>query len=103
MGIFLPYREFIDMWNKVNMAEIVKKSEPPVDGILASAHYSGKVTGEVAAIDTKLNFESLKEGWSSLQLGTSNLNVADVKTNASPTYLDTWLLGHLPGQGEIRP
>src|ERR1700677_4801313 len=67
-GVFLPYREFIDMWNKVNMAEVIKKSEPPVDGILASAHYTGKVSGEVVTIDAKLNFESLKEGWSALSL-----------------------------------
>ena len=46
-GVFLPYREFIDMWNKVNMAEVVEKSEPPVSGILASANYAGKVSGDI--------------------------------------------------------
>ncbi len=88
------------MWNKVNMTEAVKKTQPPVDGILASAHYTGKVTDEVVTIDAKLNFESLKEGWSSLQLGTANLNVADAKTNASLTYLDTGYWVIFPDKGK---
>ena len=99
-GVFLPYREFIDMWNKVNMAEVVKKSEPPVDGILASAHYTGKVTGEIVTIDAKLNFESLKQGWSALSLGTTNLNVADAKTNASLDYADNGYQVIFPDKGK---
>ena len=99
-GVFLPYREFIDMWNRVNMAEVIKKSPPPVDGILASAHYSGKVTGEIVSIDAKLDFESLKEGWSALSLGTSNLNVADAKTNASLDYADNGYQVIFPNKGK---
>ena len=99
-GIFLPYGEFINMWNKVNMTEAVKKTQPPVDGILASAHYSGKVTDEVVTMDAKLSFESLKEGWSSLQLGTSNLNVADAKTNATLSYSDDGYRVIFPDKGK---
>lgn len=98
-GIFLPYGEFIDMWNKVNMAEMIKKTQPPVDGILASAHYNGKVTGDVVNIDAKLAFQSLKEGWSSLPLGTADLNVADAKTNATLTYADDGYRVIFPDKG----
>jgi len=85
-GVFLPYKEFLDMWNKVNLPEAVKKSTPPVDGILASAHYTGKVSGEVVTLQAKLDFEALKEGWSSLSLGTKDINVSDAKTTASLNF-----------------
>lgn len=87
-GVFLPYREFLEMWNKLNLPEAAKKTEPPVDGILASAHYNGKVAGDVLTLQAKLDFEALKEGWSALKLGTPDLNVADAKTTASLDYAD---------------
>ena len=87
-GVFLPYKEFLEMWNKLNLPEAVKKSDPPVNGILASAHYTGKVAGEVVTLQAKLEFEALKEGWSALPLGTSDLNVAEAKTTASLNYAD---------------
>ncbi len=40
-GVFLPYREFLDLWNKLNLPADLKKNQPPVDGVLASAHYTG--------------------------------------------------------------
>jgi hypothetical protein len=82
-GVFLPYKEFLEMWNKVNLPEAAHKSNPPVDGILSSAHYTGKVSGDVVTLQAKLDFEALKEGWSSLSLGTSDLNVSEAKTSAS--------------------
>ena len=81
-GVFLPYREFLEMWNKLNLPEKLKKSEPPVDGVLAGAKYSGAVTGDVAEIKATLNFEALKEGWSSLKLGTGDLALTEAKTTA---------------------
>ena len=45
------------MWNKLNLPEQLKKKEPPVDGVLAGAYYSGKVEeSDVAILQAKLNF-----------------------------------------------
>ena len=90
-GVFLPYREFLEMWNKLNLPENIKNVEPPVEGVLAGAQYTGRVTGGVAEIKAKLNFEALKEGWSSLQLGTGDLALAETKTTA---YLSAGDSGH---------
>ena len=87
-GVFLPYKEFLEMWNKLNLPDAAKKSDPPVNGILASAHYTGKVSGDVVTLQAKLDFEALKEGWSALSLGTSELNVSEAKTTASLNYAD---------------
>ena len=57
------------MWNKLNLPEKLKKTEPPVDGVVAGATYSGKVEGDLAEIKAKVNFEALKEGWSQIPLG----------------------------------
>src|SRR4029434_4227268 len=56
-GVFLPYREFLEMWNKLNLPEKLKAKEPPIEGVLAGANYAGKVTGDVAEIKAKLSFE----------------------------------------------
>ena len=75
-GVFLPYREFLEMWNKVNLPEKLKKTEPPVDGVVAGASYVGKVDGDLAEIHAKVNFEALKDGWSQIPLGTGPASVA---------------------------
>jgi hypothetical protein len=80
-GVFLPYREFLEMWNKVNLPEKLKKTEPPVDGVVAGAGYVGKVDGDLAEIKAKVNFEALKDGWSQIPLGT-DLALAEAKTTA---------------------
>ncbi len=80
-GVFLPYREFLEMWNKVNLPEKLKKTEPPVDGVVAGAGYTGKVDGDLAEIHAKVNFEALKDGWSQIPLGT-DLALAEAKTTA---------------------
>ena len=80
-GVFLPYREFLEMWNKLNLPEKLKKTDPPVDGVVAGATYNGKVEGDLAEIKAKVNFEALKEGWSQIPLG-AGLALAEAKTTA---------------------
>ncbi len=83
-GVFLPYREFLDLWNKVNLPSDLKKNPPPVDGVLASAHYTGAITGDAAVFDAQLQLEALKEGWSKIPLGDADLDIAEVKPQGSP-------------------
>ena len=87
-GVFLPYREFLEMWNKLNLPEKLKEKEPPVEGVLASAFYGGKVTGDVAEIKARLGFEALKDGWSRLALGAGELSIAESKSTALLNFAD---------------
>lgn len=86
-GVFLPYREFLDLWNKLNLPADLKTNQPPVDGVLASARYTGRVEGDAALFDAQLQFEALKDGWSKVPLGGADLNIAEVKpaTATPPT------------------
>ncbi len=79
-GVFLPYREFLDLWNKLDLPVDVKKNQPPVDGVLASARYTGRVEGDAAIFDAQLQVEALKDGWSKVPLGGADLNIAEVKS-----------------------
>lgn len=81
-GVFLPYREFLEMWNKLNLPQHLKTPPPPVEGVLSSANYTGKVEGDVASIKAALSFEALKEGWSKLSLGANGLALAEAKSKA---------------------
>jgi hypothetical protein len=87
-GVFLPYREFLEMWNKLNLPEKLKTKEPPVEGVLAAANYAGKVTGDLAEIKAKLSFEALKDGWSKLALGAGELSIAESKSTALLNFAD---------------
>ena len=81
-GVFLPYREFLDMWNKLNLPESLRPAPPPVEGVLSAAAYEGRVDKEVASIKASLSFEALKEGWSKLALGANGLAITESKSKA---------------------
>lgn len=83
-GVFLPYKEFIELWTQLTPAlPREPKEKPPVEGILVAAEYSGKVEGKVAIIDAHLEFRALKEGFSSVPLGAEGLSISEAKVISS--------------------
>lgn len=87
-GVFLPYREFIELWNKLSLPDAAKEKEPPVEGVLAAARYTGTIEDDVAVISATLDLEALKEGWSLLKIGAPGLNIAEAKSTASLRFED---------------
>ena len=90
-GVFLPYREFLDLWNQLNLKKKEETEKPPTDGVLAAANYTGKVEGDedqVLAIDAVLQVESFKEkGWAVVPLIQSGLNIAEADTGDATLHL----------------
>jgi len=90
-GVFLPYREFLDLWNQLNLKEQKDPEKPPTDGIVASANYVATVEGKenrVLAIDAVLQVESFKEkGWAVVPLSKSGLNIAEAETGDATIHL----------------
>ena len=86
-GVFLPYREFLEMWNQLVAQREKEKEKPPADGLLASAEYKGTVDGEVAVIDAVLKVESFKEGWAVLPLGGPGMSIAKAETGEATVRL----------------
>ena len=73
-GVFLPYREFLDLWNELTLKrEDEKDKPPPTDGVVSKADYTGHVEGQTLVLDAKISVESFKKGWSSLVLSTNAL------------------------------
>ncbi len=67
-GVFLPYREFLDLWNELTLKREETEKEPPAEAVLAKAEYTGRVEGDSVILDAKITAESFKKGWVLLPL-----------------------------------
>ncbi len=100
-GVFLPYREFLEMWDRLLGEKEKTIANPPSDGLVSSAVFTGKVEGEVALIDSLLQVESFKEGWAVLPLGGEELSIAKAETGkATLRRSDSGMEALLPEKGK---
>ncbi|HSJ02181.1 MAG TPA: hypothetical protein VK956_06980, partial [Verrucomicrobium sp.] len=67
-GVFLPYKEFLELWNELNLKRAEEEVKPPQDGIVSRAEYTGKVEGDMLTVDAKITVESFKKGWLAIPL-----------------------------------
>lgn len=67
-GVFLPYREFLELWNELTLKREDEENQPPADAVLAKAEYTGRVEGDSVILEAKLSVESYKKGWVLLPL-----------------------------------
>lgn len=67
-GVFLPYREFLELWNELTLQRDTKQDEPPVAAVLSRAEYTGRVEGDSLILDGVLTVESFKDGYTLLPL-----------------------------------
>ncbi|WP_395738214.1 hypothetical protein [Prosthecobacter sp.] len=67
-GVFLPYREFLDLWNELTLKREETEKAPPAEAVLAKAEYTGRVEGDSVILDAKITAESFKKGWVLLPL-----------------------------------
>ena len=81
-GVFLPYREFLDLWNELTLKREEDKEKPaPTDGVVSKADYTGHVEGQTLVLDAKLSVESFKKGWIALPLSNGALGgIAEATT-----------------------
>ena len=108
-GVFLPYKEFLDLWNQLAVEKEKEKEKPPTDGVVSSAMYTATVEGtdnQVLAIDAVLRAESFKEdGWAVVPLIKAGLNIAEADTGEATLHLGKngyELILPQKGQYEIR-
>lgn len=76
-GVFIPYKEFLDIWTRQTASTGEKEQKkPPIGGVPVAVEYTGKVEGKMATIKAILEVRSLKEGYSLVPLGVSNLSIS---------------------------
>lgn len=91
-GVFLPYKEFLELWNQLNLKDEEEDAKPPADGVVKSAAYSAKVQGEdgeqVMVVDVDLEIESFKDdGWATVPLRNAGMNIAEATTGDAKLQL----------------
>lgn len=88
-GVFLPYREFLDMWNQLTIHKDKEAIESPAESVLSSLEYTGTIVGDVATISATLLVESFKdEGWAVLPLLSKGLSISKAETGAATLRLE---------------
>jgi hypothetical protein len=76
-GIFLPYAEFLEMWNQLNLQRRKEAEKPPADAVISTAAYTGRVEGDVVVTEAVLSVESFKDtGYAVLPLAPQGLAIA---------------------------
>ncbi|MEM7699906.1 MAG: hypothetical protein AAF236_16035, partial [Verrucomicrobiota bacterium] len=90
-GVFLPYKEFLDLWNELTLEQEEVKVQPPADGVVTSANYTATVEGaddQVLAVEAVLEVESFKdEGWAVVPLIKAGLHIAEAETGEATLHL----------------
>lgn len=80
-GVFLPYREFLDMWNQLTIQQKKEAVKTPAEAVVTSIEFTGAVTGEVANIAATVQVESFKtEGWAVVPLIKAAENFTKAET-----------------------
>ncbi|MBL9118225.1 MAG: hypothetical protein JNJ83_24680 [Verrucomicrobiaceae bacterium] len=71
-GVFLPYREFLELWNELTLKR-EEEEKVPVEAVVTKAEYTGQVVGEALVLEGRLTAESFKTGWNTVSLGQKDI------------------------------
>ena len=71
-GVFLPYREFLELWNELTLKR-EEDEKVPVEAVVTKADYTGQVVGEALVLEGRLTAESFKTGWTTVSLGQKDI------------------------------
>lgn len=68
-GVFLPYKEFLSLWNELALKrKQEEESKPPQDGVVSRADYTARVEGDTLVMDAVVTVESFRKGWLTVPL-----------------------------------
>jgi hypothetical protein len=96
-GVFLPYAEFIKLWQKARPTVPPKpKPKPPFEAAISAGSYEGVVDGTAATITAIYNVEMLKEeGWAALPLPLSGVAVTESTIEGGKAILNVTDQGYV--------
>jgi len=80
-GIFLPYEEFLELWQAAQPKPPKPEPDtPPADAVIRGGKYTGQVAadGKTARFTFECEVEALKKGWSEIELPFQNVAVESV-------------------------
>lgn len=86
-GVFVPYEEFMKLW-EANLDRRTVPAEPPVPYLITRARYEGRVEGDLALVSAEVEFETFTAGWSAVSLGFSGVAMGEATICRKPATLD---------------
>ena len=81
-GIFIPYSDFIKLWEEVTRKPPEKLlPPPPIDGAIIHAEYRGTVYEDIAKFHGELKISALKDKWGKLLLNFKDIAITSASLN----------------------
>lgn len=85
-GIFLPYQEFLELWQRAEGRSGSSDVRPPAPTVVRRGDYRGEVIGELARLEASFVVDSLQDGWTSTPLPLGRI------------ALESGTIRHAPGE-----
>lgn len=84
---FLPFREYLALWDKAWGSISRTPEQPPVAGVITSAEYVAAVEQDVARVSATLTVQVLQKGWAEIPLKFGGAAVASITGEPGPVWL----------------
>ncbi|HEY3965744.1 MAG TPA: hypothetical protein VGM05_14395 [Planctomycetaceae bacterium] len=62
-AVFMPYAQFLKMWDKSRPVDPRVPGKPPVNAVITEAAYAGKISGDVALLEVQFTVQVLGKPW----------------------------------------
>jgi len=101
-GVFLPYKEFLELWNELTLKRKGEEVKPPQEGVVTRAEYTGRVEGSTLVIDAKITVQSFKSGWLTVPLARDGAGIGISEADTGNAILQSKQDGYdvlLPDKG----
>ena len=86
-AVFMPYAQFLRMWDKTHVGNMRDPAKPPVNAVITSAAYTGRITGDVAQIEAALTVQVLGRPWVELPIQFGDAAIGKVSSSDEKVLL----------------
>src|SRR5262245_21891038 len=66
--VFMPYGQFLKMWDKMRVMDMRDPAKPPVNAVITDAVYTGTIAGDIARIEAAYTIQVLGKPWGELPI-----------------------------------
>lgn len=86
-AVFMPYAQFIKMWDKTRAGDLRDPAKPPVNAVITEAAYTGRIAGDVANIEAALTIQVLGKPWVELPIQFGDAAIGKVTSTDDKVLL----------------
>ena len=86
-SVFVPYADYIKLWEKAFGDGMRKPEQAPVSGVISSATYTAKIEKDVAQISAILVVQALEKGWSEVPVKFGEAAIGKLTSDSGKVLL----------------